>query len=177
MVKRTPTRLRARVAAKVAIFRGDQILMLHRASSASDPGVWDLPGGVVHEGESLARAAKREVREETGFDVRLGPMFYAEVFGSVSKRGKVRPTVGVFFQGNAPRHALPRLDPREHIDFAWVTRSELKSYPTVPYLERTVRAAFSDRGIERHGASPGPTDTAALRSQLVHVRLPAAASP
>jgi 8-oxo-dGTP diphosphatase len=177
MRKRTPARLRARVAAKVAIFRGDQILMLHRASSASDPGVWDLPGGVVHEGESLARAARREVREETGFEVRLGPMFYAEVFGSVSKRGKIRPTVGVFFQGNAPRHALPRLDPREHVDFAWVTRNDLKSYPTVPYLERTVRAAFSERTGEKHGPGPVHPDSAALRPQLMHVRLPVAAGP
>jgi 8-oxo-dGTP diphosphatase len=175
MRKRTPARLRARVAAKVAIFRGDQILMLHRASSASDPGVWDLPGGVVHEGESLARAARREVREETGFEVRLGPMFYAEVFGSVSKRGKIRPTVGVFFQGDAPRHALPRLDPREHTDFAWVSRSDLKSYPTVPYLERTVRAAFSERTGDRHGSASRALESAALRPHMDHVRLPVAA--
>ncbi len=174
-MKRTSARLRARVAAKVAIFRGDQLLMLHRASSASDPGVWDLPGGVVQEGESLSRAAKREVREETGFDVRLGPMFHAEVFGSVSKRGKIRPTVGVFFQGRAPRHASPRLDPHEHSDFAWVSQNELRSYPTVPYLERTVRAAFSERSGTRNGAVPTPSEPPALRPQLTHVRLPVAA--
>lgn len=175
MAKRPQTRLRARVAAKVAIFRGEQILLLHRSSAAADPGVWDLPGGVVHEGESLARAARREVREETGFQVRLGPMFHAEVFGSVSRHGKIRPTVGVFFQGNAPRNALPRLDPREHTDFAWVSRTDLKSYPTVPYLERTVRAAFSGRPGDRHGSAPRLTESAALRPQLVHVRLPVAA--
>jgi 8-oxo-dGTP diphosphatase len=175
MRKRAESRLRARVAAKVAIFRGEQILMLHRASSASDPGVWDLPGGVVHEGESLPRAAKREVREETGFEVQLGPMFHAEVFGSVSKRGKIRPTVGVFFQGNAPRHALPHLDPREHTDFAWVSRNDLKSYPTVPYLERTVRAAFSERTGGRHGPAERSIDSPALRAQLVHMRFPVAA--
>jgi 8-oxo-dGTP diphosphatase len=175
MRKRTPARLRARVAAKVAIFRGEQILMLHRASSASDPGVWDLPGGVVHEGESLTRAAKREVREETGFEVRIGPMFHAELFGSVSKRGKVRPTVGVFFQGDAPRHALPRLDPREHSDFAWVSRHELRSYPTVPYLVRTVRAAFTERAAERTSSATRSSVSPSLRPQLVHVRLPVAA--
>jgi 8-oxo-dGTP diphosphatase len=176
-MKRPTNRLRARVAAKVAIFRGEQLLLLHRSVAASDPGVWDLPGGVVHEGESLLRAARREVREETGFQIRIGPMFHAEVFGSMSRSGKIRPTVGVFFQGNAPRQGLPRLDPREHSDFAWVTRSELRSYPTVPYLERTVRAAFSDRKAPRPNRGHSSPESAALRPQLMHVRLPVAAGP
>lgn len=160
--------LRARVAAKAAIFHGDQILLLHRSFHTSDPGVWDLPGGHVEEGESLPQALRREVREETGFDVRIGPVFHAEVFGSLSKRGRIRPTVGVFFLCDAPGGRRPRLDRKEHSEYAWVSRQDLKDYPSVPYIQRTVRAAFADRETADGGE---PSERAPV-PDLRHLHLP-----
>jgi 8-oxo-dGTP pyrophosphatase MutT (NUDIX family) len=146
-------RLKARVAAGVAIFRQDQILLLHRSPLASNPGAWDLPAGHVEPGETLSRAARREVKEETGFDVRIGTLFHAEVFRTLSKRGKIRPTVGVYFHCSAPGKKSPRLDPQEHTEFAWVSASELDEYPTVPHLARTVRAAFASKELGSRGTS------------------------
>ncbi|MCP4543391.1 MAG: NUDIX domain-containing protein [Chloroflexi bacterium] len=51
----------------VAIIQDGQILLTQR----SDLPVWCLPGGAVDDGESLAQAAIREAREETGLDVEL----------------------------------------------------------------------------------------------------------
>jgi 8-oxo-dGTP pyrophosphatase MutT (NUDIX family) len=42
-------------------------LLLQRRS---DNGLWGLPGGSVEPGESVTEAVVREVREETGLDVR-----------------------------------------------------------------------------------------------------------
>jgi 8-oxo-dGTP diphosphatase len=162
--------LRARVAAGAAIFRGDQILLLHRSSLASNPGAWDLPGGHVENGESLARAARREVKEETGFDIKVGPLFHAEVFGTISKRGKIRPTVGVYFHCEAPTRKPPVLDDEEHTEFAWVRISDLKDYPTAPYLARTVRAAFDSKALaSRIQSDP---NARGLPVPLLHVTLP-----
>jgi 8-oxo-dGTP diphosphatase len=169
-MKRTPENLRARVSAGAAIFRADQILLLHRSTSASNPGAWDLPGGHVEPGETLTRAARREVREETGFDVRIGPLFHAEVFGTVSKRGNIRPTVGVFFHCAAPARKVPRIDREEHTEYAWVRASELADYPTVPYLARTVRAAFESKEL---GFRPArDVELRGLHPLLGHVTLP-----
>jgi 8-oxo-dGTP diphosphatase len=170
-MKQTPTALRARVAAKAAIFRGEQILLLHRSLDAADPGIWDLPGGAVEPGESLARAARREVREETGFDIRVRSMYHAEVFGSFSKGGKIRPTVGVFFHCSAPRSTKLRLDPEEHSGFAWVGVDDLRDYPTVPYLSRAVRAAFASRGRPR-AKGRAPSWVSALRDPTAHQNFP-----
>jgi ADP-ribose pyrophosphatase YjhB (NUDIX family) len=46
---------------------GGRILLQRR----SDSGNWALPGGAMDIGETLAQSAIREVKEETGFDVRI----------------------------------------------------------------------------------------------------------
>jgi ADP-ribose pyrophosphatase YjhB (NUDIX family) len=51
----------------IAIVRNERVLLTKR----SDFAVWCLPGGALEEGESLAQAAIRETREETGLEVRL----------------------------------------------------------------------------------------------------------
>ncbi len=51
----------------VAVLDAGRVLLTQR----SDLPVWCLPGGFVDDGESVATAAVREVREETGLDVVL----------------------------------------------------------------------------------------------------------
>ena len=47
---------------------GTRVLVLHHAEMDE----WRLPKGKLKEGESAAQAAEREVREETGLDLRAG---------------------------------------------------------------------------------------------------------
>jgi ADP-ribose pyrophosphatase YjhB (NUDIX family) len=53
---------------------------------------WSLPGGVMEHGESIDQAAIREVKEETGLDVRL-----KRVVGLYSKPGE--DALAVTFEG------------------------------------------------------------------------------
>jgi 8-oxo-dGTP diphosphatase len=53
--------------------RGPCALLIRRGKPPSE-GRWSLPGGRVHPGERLADALVREMREETGLSVEVGPL-------------------------------------------------------------------------------------------------------
>lgn len=56
------------VAALVLIRDGESVLLVKQSY---DDRYWSLPGGGMEPGESVDQAAIREVREETGLEVRL----------------------------------------------------------------------------------------------------------
>jgi 8-oxo-dGTP pyrophosphatase MutT (NUDIX family) len=55
------------IGVNVAIFRAGEILLTQR----KDFHVWCMPGGHIEPGETFPQAARREVQEETGIDVRV----------------------------------------------------------------------------------------------------------
>jgi len=59
-----------RVKVGVGVFVKDPLgrILLERRS---DSGMWGLPGGAIEPGESIHQTALREVKEETGLEVRL----------------------------------------------------------------------------------------------------------
>lgn len=52
---------------------GTRVLLIKRGRPPLQ-GRWSLPGGRVEAGERLADALTREIREESGLDVQIGPL-------------------------------------------------------------------------------------------------------
>ncbi len=64
----------------VIVVDGSVVLIRRRFEPLK--GQWSLPGGAVELGETLETAIAREVQEETGFDVEVGPVI--EVFDRIT---------------------------------------------------------------------------------------------
>ena len=68
-----PRGRRRRQGAVVAVWRGNELLIVRHSYQAG----WFLPGGAPRRNETLAEAAQRELREETGIDADLDALIPA----------------------------------------------------------------------------------------------------
>ena len=113
-----------RVVAGAVIRNNGTVLLLKRAQSDYLGGIYELPSGVVEDGETLDQALRREVAEETGLEVvgigrYLGHFDYPSGSGILTRQLNFLVTV---------RPAAVALSP-EHETFAWVDKAGLVEYP------------------------------------------------
>lgn len=66
--------LRPQIAVGVFVFDAAGRVLLIQRGRPPGQGLWSVPGGKVEWGETVADACRREVREETGIDVSIGPL-------------------------------------------------------------------------------------------------------
>ena len=61
------------VAVGAIIYDGPRVLLVQRGKPPGE-NLWSVPGGKLEGNETLAQAVAREVREETGLVVEVGPL-------------------------------------------------------------------------------------------------------
>lgn len=62
----------------VVVKDGDKVLILKRPESDDHgAGNYDLPGGYLNTGESMSDALQREVKEEVGIEIEVGPIMHS----------------------------------------------------------------------------------------------------
>ncbi len=76
------------VGVGAVVLRGEEVLLIRRGAPPGR-GLWSFPGGAVNAGESLAEAVRREVREECGVTIEVGPVI--GVFDAIYHNSGGRP--------------------------------------------------------------------------------------
>lgn len=129
------------VSVGAVVVDGDRVLLIKRGQEPLK-GRWSLPGGVVEMGETLEAALVREVREETGLDVRVGPVI--EVLDRISRDASGRIEfhyVIIDYAAYAAGGSLVRGTDAE--DAQWVARTDLPNYDLTAKVTEVIARAFA----------------------------------
>ena len=113
---------------------------IKRGKPNSLPEYWDIPGGMVEEGEMPKDAAIRETKEEVNLDITIGPILHED-----SNYDKEKGTVftrivyqAELLEGQDERNIILQKD--EHSEYMLV--SDIRSIDKiVDYLEDTINHA------------------------------------
>jgi mutator protein MutT len=126
-----------RVIAAV-ISRGDDVLICQRAHHKRYDGLWEFPGGKCEPGETLAEAARRELREELG----------VEVLDVGTEELAINDPGSSYLIVFVPVRIAGEPRCREHVALRWVPLSEVAAFPLAPtdqkYVESCLLAVGDD---------------------------------
>jgi ADP-ribose pyrophosphatase YjhB (NUDIX family) len=115
--------------------QGSVLLVLQAAGQK----LWTLPGGKVRRSESLERALKREVREETGLTVK------AAVYLQIYDRPK-RGAIAILFRVSVQRQAVRMHFAAEEIaDIGFFDRLPGNATPSAKYFWKSKDSDKWDR--------------------------------
>ncbi|NJJ42427.1 NUDIX hydrolase [Paenibacillus apii] len=104
----------------VSIFREDGKVLVIKENRPSVRDKWNFPSGRIEPGEAIPDAARREVKEETGYEVRL--MAATGIYHFVSSLGD--PVILFHFTGGITGGS-PQLEENIGVDSRWAALSEL----------------------------------------------------
>ena len=114
------------VAACALIDADGRVLIAQRPPGKSMAGLWEFPGGKVHETESPESALIRELKEELAIDVTeacLAPLTFAS---------HLYPDFYLLMPLYVCRRWEGIVEAREKQQLKWVRPNELRSYPMPP---------------------------------------------
>ncbi|MBN1645890.1 NUDIX domain-containing protein [Candidatus Woesearchaeota archaeon] len=130
-----------RPSAYAVVIENDKILLIH----GKQHKMWTIPGGGMEITETMAEACEREVKEETGYNIRLqgDPVCIVDELYYAADEDRYYHTFGIVFKANITGEKEEHEDSYETDKVAWVSLDKLKDI-TLPPLSIKI---FKKMGI------------------------------
>lgn len=112
-------------AAGIFFTNGTKVLILKKNKDSKHAGTWGIPGGKALKGEIPLETAKREAKEECGYN-------QGKQFGKYARQD----WTAFFFKVN---HLFDCKLSDEHTDWKWVNISDLDKYPLHPKFKKNLK--------------------------------------
>jgi ADP-ribose pyrophosphatase YjhB (NUDIX family) len=134
------------------VIEGGRTLLICRGNEPLK-GRWSIPGGTLELGETLVEGVARELLEETGLEVRVGPLI--EVFERISPGNPPDANAATPPESSGPRfhfviadYLCERIGGQvraggDVTDVAWARQSELAPYNLTETATRILQKAFA----------------------------------
>ena len=148
------------VGVGAVIWNGQRVLLARRGRPPAQ-GFWSVPGGMVELGELAEAAVRREVREECGVDIQVGPILglFEPIQHDDDDRIRYHFVVIDFLAYYRSGVLQPGDDAAE---VRWVDPSDLPGYDLLPetraMIERALALVRKSGGASRAVALPPPPD-------------------
>ncbi|MGC5772733.1 NUDIX hydrolase [Paenibacillus pabuli] len=127
----------------VSIIHEDKVLMI-KENKASVRNTWNFPSGRIEYGEDILEAARREAKEETGYDVRLTAT--TGIYNFISSTN--HQVVLFHFTGDIIGGCL-KLNAAEIMDSKWITLADLLIPELLELRDREVIKQITENLISR----------------------------
>lgn len=127
------------VGVAAVVLRNSQVLLVQRSREPAK-GLWGLPGGMLELGETLTQGVHREVLEECGVGIEVGPL--VGVFEPMQRDAEGRLRYHYVVLDYLARYVSGELHAADDADDArWVALDALERLPMLAETRAIIRKA------------------------------------
>lgn len=121
-----------------AVIEEDGKVLIARRKRGYMGYLWEFPGGKLEDNESLEECLKREIREELGIEIEVGPLIN-------SAKHVLNCQSAINLYAYWARHVSGEVRLKDHDEVRWVSVTDLLTFD-FPEPDRViVRALLNDR--------------------------------
>ncbi len=124
------------VATKAFIVYQGKILIVRESNQydeGTNAGKYDVPGGRVKPGQKWDESLRREIKEETGLEVKIGKPFHVGEWRPIVNEEQWQ-IIGIFFECHTQTDQI-KLS-QDHDDCQWINPADFKDYDLIPNLHQ-----------------------------------------